>query len=162
MQKKSVQLTLFTLGILVLTFGAGVQAGEILFVDDIRENVVDKEVFVRTADNVIVMADSSSSMSGMNKKYKRPYYDLQRDALKTGFGRLPDLGYNVGVYKFTPWEALYPVQKFDADQVQAALNKLPAEPAGRTPLVKSLGELNRIKRSERQNRRLYFQRRRLR
>jgi OOP family OmpA-OmpF porin len=144
MQKKSVQLTLFTLGILVLTFGAGVQAGEILFVDDIRENVVDKEVFVRTADNVIVMADSSSSMSGMNKKYKRPYYDLQRDALKTGFGRLPDLGYNVGVYKFTPWEALYPVQKFDADQVQAALNKLPAEPAGRTPLVKSLGELETV------------------
>jgi OOP family OmpA-OmpF porin len=144
MLKKSVQLTLFMLAILVFTFGGGVQAGEIVYTDDIRENVVDKEVLVKTADNVIVMVDSSSSMAATNKKYKRPYYDLEKEALTTGFGRLPDLGYNVGIYKFTAWEALYPVQKFDAARVAEALNKLPAEPAGKTPLVKSLSELENV------------------
>jgi OOP family OmpA-OmpF porin len=144
MPKKSVKSILFTFVVLVFTFGGGVQAGEIIYADDIRENVVNKEVLVKTADNVIVMADSSKSMAAMNKRYKRPYYDLEKDALKTGFGRLPDLGYNVGIYKFTPWEALYPVQKFDAARVQEALNKLPAEPAGKTPLVKSLGELETV------------------
>jgi OOP family OmpA-OmpF porin len=144
MLKKSVQLTLFMLAILVFTFGGGVQAGEIVYTDDIRENVVDKEVLVKTADNVIVMVDSSSSMAATNKKYKRSYYDLEKEALTTGFGRLPDLGYNVGIYKFTPWEALYPVQKFDAARVAEALNKLPAEPAGKTPLVKSLSELENV------------------
>ncbi len=72
------------------------------------------------------------------------YYDLQKDALTSGFGRLPDLGYNVGVYRFTPWEALYPMQKFDAAGVADALKKLPAEPTGKTPLVKSLNELETV------------------
>ena len=144
MYKKSVQSMLFMLVILVFTFGSGVQAGEIVYTDDIRENVVDKEVLVKTADNVIVMVDSSSSMAAINKTYKKPYYELEKDALKTGIGRLPDLGYNVGIYKFTPWEVLYPVQKFDAAGVTEALNKLPAEPAGKTPLVKSLNELDSV------------------
>jgi len=144
MYKKSVQLMLFMLVILVFTFSGGVQAGEIIYTDDIKENVVDKEVLVKTADNVIVMVDSSSSMAATNKTYKKPYYELEKEALKTGIGRLPDLGYNVGIYKFTPWEALYPVQKFDAAAATESLNKLPAEPAGKTPLVKSLNELDSV------------------
>jgi OOP family OmpA-OmpF porin len=83
-------------------------------------------------------------MAAQNKTYKKPYYALEKEALEAGFGRLPDLGYNVGIYKFTPWEALYPVQKFDAAGATAALNKLPAEPAGRTPLVQSLNELETV------------------
>jgi hypothetical protein len=34
--------------------GSAVQAGEIIYADDIKENVIQKEVLVRTADNVIV------------------------------------------------------------------------------------------------------------
>jgi outer membrane protein OmpA-like peptidoglycan-associated protein len=134
MYKKSAQLMLVMLVILIFTVGSGVQAGEIIYVDDIRQNIIDKKVLVRTADNVIVLVDSSSSMSAINKTYKKPFY----------VGRLPDLGYNVGVYKFTPWEALYPVQKFDRAGVSASLKKLPAEPSGKTPLLKSLNELETV------------------
>jgi len=144
MRKKSVQLMLLMLAIWVFAFAGGVQAGEIIYTDDIKENVVDKEVLVKTADNVIVMVDSSSSMSAINKTYKKPYYDLEKEALKAGFGRLPDLGYNVGVYKFTPWEALYPIQKFDAAGAAESLNKLPAEPGGKTPLIQGLNELETV------------------
>jgi hypothetical protein len=144
MYKKSVQSMLFMFVILVFTFGGRIQAGEIIYMDDIRENVFSKEVLVKTGDNVIVMVDSSSSMTAINKAYKKPYYELEKNALTTGFGRLPDLGYNVGIYQFTPWEVLYPVQKFDADGAKEALNKLPAEPAGKTPLVQSLNELEDV------------------
>ena len=144
MCKKTVLLTLVMLVALVFTVGGGVQAGEIIYVDDIREDVITKEVLVRTADNVIVLVDTSSSLAAINKTYKKPYYELEIAALTTGFGRLPDLGYNVGIYKFTPWEVLYPMQKFDAAGVTAALKKLPAEPAGKTPLVKSLNELETV------------------
>lgn len=144
MYKKSFGLSLAVVAILVFTVGGGVQAGEIIYADDIRENVISKEVLVRTADNVIVMVDTSSSMSEKNKTYKKTYYELEQAALTNGFGRLPDLGYNVGVYRFTPWEVLYPMQKFDAAGVADALKKLPAEPGGKTPLVKSLNELETV------------------
>jgi OOP family OmpA-OmpF porin len=83
-------------------------------------------------------------MAAINKTYKKPYYELEKEALKTGMGRLPDLGFNVGIYKFTPWEVLYPMQKFDAAAATEALNKLPAKPAGKTPLVNSLNELETV------------------
>jgi OOP family OmpA-OmpF porin len=144
MHKRLVILTLVMLGIFVFAAGSSVQAGEIIFSDDIRDKVISKEVLVRTADNVIVLVDTSSSMSAQNKTYNKLFYELEQAALKVGFTRLPDLGYNVGVYRFTPWEAVYPVQKFDRAKVLSALSKLPAEPSGRTPLVKSLDELEAV------------------
>jgi OOP family OmpA-OmpF porin len=144
MHKKAVQLTLFMLAIWIFTFGGVVQAGEIIYKNDIVDKVVPKEVLVKTADNVIVMVDSSASMAAENKTFKKPYYDLEKEALKTGFERLPDIGYNLGIYKFTPWEVLYPMQKFDTAAATDALNKLPAEPSGKTPLLKGLDELDTV------------------
>ena len=144
MCKRPILLVLVMLVVLVFVAGNAVQAGEIIYADDIKENVVQKSVLVRTADNVIVLVDSSSSMSAENKRYKKPYYTLEREALSSGFARLPDLGYKVGVYRFTPWEAIYPVQQFDRAAVAEAMKKLPAEPSGKTPLVKSLDELESV------------------
>jgi len=144
MYKNTFGLTSVVLAILFFTVGSAVQAGEIVYADDISQNVVNKEVLVKTADNVIVLVDSSSSMSALNKTYKKPYYDLEKAALTAGFTRLPDLGYNVGVYRFTPWEALYPMQKFDRAAAVASLEKLPAEPSGKTPLIQSLNELDSV------------------
>ncbi len=59
MYKKTVLSTLIMLVILVFTVGGGVQAGEIIHADDIRENVISKEVLASTADNVIVSVDTS-------------------------------------------------------------------------------------------------------
>jgi len=124
MCKKSALLMLVMLVILVFTVGGGVQAGEIIYVDDIRENVITKEVLVRTADNVIVLVDTSSSLAAINKTYKKPYYELEKAALTTGFGRLPDLGYNVfDLDKSDPTaagqEALTNVGKFMVDNPSA-------------------------------------------
>jgi OOP family OmpA-OmpF porin len=130
--------------LLVFFGGSAVQAGEIIYSDDVRDNVVTKEVLARTADNIVVLVDTSSSMAATNKAHKKTYYELEKAALEAGFKNLPDLGYNVGVYRFTPWEVIYPMQKFDAGMATDALNKLPAEPAGKTPLVQSLNELGTV------------------
>ena len=80
----------------------------------------------------------------MNKTYKKRYYDLEKEALSAGYSRLPDLGFNVGIYTVTPWKEIYPMQKFDAAAAAAAMNNLPAEPAGRTPLLPSMDELENV------------------
>jgi OOP family OmpA-OmpF porin len=144
MDKKSVQWTLVMLVILVFAAGTAVQAGEIIYKNDIVDKVVPIEELVKTADNIVVMVDSSASMAAEDKTFHKPYYELEKEALKAGFERLPDLGYNVGIYQFTPWEVLYPMQKFDAATAEEALNKMPAEPAGKTPLLKGLDELEAV------------------
>ena len=144
MYKNSLGLTLAVLAILVFAFGSTVQAGEIIFAEDIKQNVITTEVLVRAADNVIVLVDSSSSMGETDKNRAKMNYELEREALSGGLQRLPDLGYNIGVYRFTPWEAVYPIQKADPAVVAEALNKLPDKPAGPTPLLQGLDELEKV------------------
>ena len=113
MYKNLFGLAMTLLASLLFTVGGAVQAGEIIYADDIKQNVVTKEVLVRAADNVIVLVDSSSSMGETDKNRTMSNYQLQTEALTAGFQRVPDLGYNIGVYRFTPWEAVYPIQKAD-------------------------------------------------
>jgi OOP family OmpA-OmpF porin len=120
-------------------------AAEIIYQEDIIQNVVTKDVLVRTADNVIVLVDASSSMDFSHRKYKKPNYVMEKEALAAGYSRLPDLGYNVGVYQFSPtWKEIYPVQKFDAARVSEAMKQLPAKASGRTPLVAGLQNLEGV------------------
>jgi len=144
MYKNSFGLTLAVLAVLVLAFGSTAPAGEIIFAEDIKQNVVTKEVLVRAADNVIVLVDSSSSMGETDKSRTKSNYELERAALAAGFNRLPDLGYNIGVYRFTPWQAVYPIQLASPAAVAEALNKLPQKPEGPTPLLQGLEELEKV------------------
>lgn len=144
MYRKYFGLNLAVVVITVFAIGGAVQAGEIIYADDINHNIVTKGVLVRAADNVIVLVDSSSSMGEMDKNRSKPNYQLERDALVTGFNRLPDLGYNIGVYQFTPWEVVYPIQQTSPAAVAAAMSKLPDRPEGPTPLVKGLDELEKV------------------
>ena len=144
MYKKSFGLGLLVLASLVFVVGSAVQAGEIIFANDIKQNVVTKEVLVKAADNVIVLVDSSSSMGETDKNRTKMNYELEREALSGGLQRLPDLGYNIGVYRFTPWEAVFPIQQTSPIAVEAALSKLPDKPAGPTPLLQGLDELDKV------------------
>jgi OmpA-OmpF porin, OOP family len=129
----------------VLGFNPTGNAAEIIYQDDIVQNVVTKDVLVRTADNVIVLVDASSSMGAAHRKYKKTNYEMEKEALAAGYSRLPDLGYNVGIYNFSPsWKEIYPVQKFDAAKISEAMKQLPAKSSGRTPLVAGLEKLEGV------------------
>lgn len=134
---------------LVLALVAGLSglatAAEIITADDIKQKVVPKEILLKTADNVIVLVDTSSSMAAVSKHYRpKTKYQLEKESLAAGLSRLPDLGYDVGIYSFTPWNAILPMQKFDREKAAAALGQLPTEPSGRTPLVQGLNQLDEV------------------
>ena len=66
MYKNSFRIMLAVFMVSVFAVGSAVQAGEIIFADDLKQNLITKEVLVRAADNVIVLVDSSSSMEAIN------------------------------------------------------------------------------------------------
>jgi OOP family OmpA-OmpF porin len=108
------------------------------------------EQYIRTADNFIILYDASGSMD-------RPYQDTgmkmieaAERALKEKVALVPDLGWQAGLYLFTPWEPYYEMQPFDKDKFAAAVDRLPdAASAGTfkgqpTPLVEGLENLDPI------------------
>ena len=144
---KKVNLSWLVVLVLLAVLGLYVpgNTAEIIYEDDIVQNIVSKDVLVRAVDNVIVLMDASSSMADKMSKYNKTGYEMEKAALSQGNGRLPDLGYNFGCYLFSPsWKEIYPMQKFDRAKISEAMKKLPAEASGRTPLVAGLEKLEGV------------------
>ena len=144
---KKVKLSWLSGLVLVVILGLYVpgNAAEIIYEDDIVQNIVTKDVLVRTADNVIVLIDASGSMDDTSSKYNKTYYEMEKQALTVGIRRLPDLGYNVGFYTLAPsWKEIYPVQKFDRIKLAEAMKQLPDTAIRGTPLVEGLEKLEGV------------------
>jgi len=120
-------------------------AAEIITETDIVEKVVQKEDFIKTADNFIILFDSSSSMKEfVNKGTKETKYDVVKKILGERQRVLPDLGYNAGLYIYTPWQEVYPMGPYDPAKFAAAIDNLPSEPEGRTPLPEGIREIGPV------------------
>jgi len=116
-----------------------VTAAEILTQDDFVNKVVTEKNLVKTADNFIVLFDSSNSMASPYKKgMPETKYDLAKSILKEKLAQLPDLGYNAGLYLFTPYKEVYPMGPFDKAGFMQAVDSLPPEPKGPTFLPQGL------------------------
>ena len=128
------------IGILLVGFLAGtLPAAEVITEQDIVQKVVKKEDFIKTADNFIILFDSSSSMKEfVDKGTKETKYDVVKKILAERQRILPDLGYNAGLYIYTPWQEVYPMSPYDPAKFAAAIDNLPAEPKGRTPLPEGI------------------------
>ena len=130
---------------LIGLFASTLPAAEIITEIDIIEKVVTKEDFVRTADNFMILFDSSASMKEfIDKGAKETKYDVVRRVLEERQRMLPDLGYNAGLYIYTPFQTIYPMGPYDSAKFAAAINGLPAEPTGRTPLAEGIREIEPI------------------
>ena len=119
-------------------------AAEIITVDDFEQKIVTKEHLIKMADNVIILFDASISMNETYKDSGRSRYEIAKKLLEDGNNRLPDLGYNLGIYLYTPWTPIYPMQAYDKQKVTDALQSLPDKPDGVTYLVEGLKNLNPI------------------
>jgi len=120
-------------------------AAEIVTEEDIVENVIMKEDFVKTADNFIIMFDSSESMKEyIDKGTKETKYDVVRRVLSERQKVLPDLGYNAGLYLYTPFQEIYPMGPYDAQKFAESINNLPEAPKGRTDLPEGLRKIEPI------------------
>jgi OOP family OmpA-OmpF porin len=131
---------LFVFGYLTMS----ATAAEIITVDDFEQKIVTKEDFIKTADNVIILFDASISMNETHINSGKSRYELAKKFLEDGNNRLPDLGYNMGIYVYTPWTPIYPMQPYDKQKVADALQTLPDKPDGVTYLVEGLKNLKPI------------------
>ncbi|MEJ2165151.1 MAG: OmpA family protein [Desulfobacterales bacterium] len=120
-------------------------AAEVLTQDDFVKKVVKEENLVKTADNFLVLFDSSNSMARQYKKgLPESRYEIAKTILKEKMQQLPDLGYNAGLYLFTPYKELYPMGPFDRAGFIQAIDSLPAEPKGPTFLPQALRNIEPI------------------
>ena len=133
-----------------LTFGSGwaaeVKTEEVVTGVDVV--VVDK--YIRTADNFIVLYDASGSMARPYEGTGMAMIEAAKKSLKEKNALLPDLGFNAGLYLYTPWQVFYEMQPYDKEKFAAAIDRLPdTESAGTfkgqpTPLVEALENLDPI------------------
>lgn len=144
--KKTFILTAMVCGLLLAGFVASnVLAIEIITEEDLVKNVVEKEHFIKTADNFIILFDSSDSMlEPYAKDTSMTRYDVAKKILKDRGHQIPDLGYNAGLYLYTPWTEVYPLQPYDPMKFAQAIDSLPAASKTPTLLQQSLSKLEPV------------------
>jgi len=120
------------------------------------ETIVVDEIKVelkKTADNFIVLYDSSSSMDDIYKKTGKKKIDLEKEIFKTRAALIPNLKYNAGIYSFTPkaleisstvLKPFYKMQPYNKAAFGKAIDSLPTKASGPTLLQKGLAELDGV------------------
>jgi OOP family OmpA-OmpF porin len=124
-----------------------IQAGafEIITQEDIVQKTVMKEDFIKTADNFIVLMDTSQSMNHRwQKDSTKSKLEVAKEILINGERALPDLGYNAALYEFSPTEALYPMGPLDKEKYAEAINAIKADAEGATFLPRALRDLEPV------------------
>jgi OOP family OmpA-OmpF porin len=123
------------------------QAGafEIITKEDIVKKIVPKEDFIKTADNFIVLMDTSQSMNHRwQKDSTKSKLEVAKEILVNGERALPDLGYNAALYEFSPTAALYPMGPLDKEKFAQAINGIKADAEGATFLPRALRDLEPV------------------
>lgn len=121
-----------------------VSALEIITEKDIKQKTVTTDNLVKAADNAIFLFDTSGSMRNPLEGTEMTRLEALRGVLTERIGWVPDLGYNFGFYLFTPWKELYPVQPFNREELLLAIDNLPKQPGGGTPLQQALHNLDPV------------------
>jgi OOP family OmpA-OmpF porin len=137
--KVVVLLVFFLSMMIIVSFAAEAVVEE----EKVTDVVVTKEL-IKTADNFVIMFDSSSSMKEPFQDTGLTTLDAAKKLLKDRNAILPDLGYNAGLYLFTPFKPIYMMQKYDRDKFAAAIDQLPAKASGATLMQQGLHKLDGV------------------
>ncbi|MGD8266661.1 MAG: hypothetical protein PVF55_00745, partial [Desulfobacterales bacterium] len=127
---KKIQYGLAAAALAALMIAAPAAAFEIITEEDITQNIITREMLVRTADNFIILYDASGSMADAYKAGVQKL-DAELQILRQQNAILPELGYNAGLYSFTPFKSYYDMQPYNRVAFQKAIDQLPnTETAG--------------------------------
>lgn len=121
----------------------------LLLASCLTTTVLAKEVvFVKLADNFIILYDSSSSMKAKSGDQMR--LDIERQILTEKNSTLPALDWQAGIYTFTPgfgkeaFKSYLPMQTYDKGAFTSTIETLPSKPSGTTLLQNGLVSLDPI------------------
>jgi OmpA-OmpF porin, OOP family len=142
---KKLFVILSALGLVFFVFTAPhVMAAEKVMEQDTVTTVTEQTNIVKTADNFIILFDSSSSMNEPYLNTGMSKLEAAKEILKEKNKTLPDLGYNAGLYLLSNFKPIYMVQKYDREKVAAALDQLSAKGGGATLLQRALLKLDGV------------------
>ena len=143
--RKKTKLKSVVMMALLLSMMVGISfAAEAVVEKEKVPGVIVTEEIIKTADNFIVLFDSSSSMKEPFQDTGLTTLDAAKKLLKDRNEILPDLGYNAGLYLFTPFKPIYMMQKYDRDKFAAAIDQLPAQASGATLMQQGLLKLDGV------------------
>jgi len=143
--RKNYQLKAVVMTVLFLSVMVGVSfAVEAVVEKETVPVVIKTKEIIKTADNFIVLFDSSSSTKEPFQDTGLTTLDAAKKLLKDRNEILPDLGYNAGLYLFTPFKPIYEMQKYDRDKFAAAIDQLPAKASGATLMQQGLLKLDDV------------------
>ena len=107
-------------------------------------------VFVKTADNFIVLHDSSSSMSDKYGNTDMLEIEAEQQILEEKVSTLPELDWQAGIYSFTPgwgWNDLkthLSMRTYNKSEFTSAVEGLPTKPRGNTRLKGAMVGLEEV------------------
>jgi OOP family OmpA-OmpF porin len=122
----------------------GASAAEILTEEDFKLGLVTVVDLFKTADNGIILFDSSSTMGKPYGDSGRPKVEVLKELVEARIAWLPDLGHNMGLYLYTPWTELHPVQPFDRKALGEAIAKVPDKASGEGQLMQAMVKLDSV------------------
>ena len=125
-------------------FATSTMALEVLTEEDFVQGVVVENQLIRVADNAIFLMDTSSSMNDEYLDTGKSKLEVALAEFKRRNNFFPPIGHKFGIYSYTLWEEIYPVQVYDREKVAAALEALPTEGSGPTPLAYGVGKAEEV------------------
>ena len=147
--KKQLLITVMSIGLLFVLVNT-ISAFEIITEEDIRQNVVKKAAFIKQADNFIVLFDASRSMAETFPVSGGQRIEAAKEILSQQNAILPELGWNAGLYTFTPWKEYYAMAPYNRQAFGQAIASLPTTRTSGTivqqptPLADGIDRLNPI------------------
>jgi OOP family OmpA-OmpF porin len=142
---KKLFVILGALGLVFFCFNTyHVMAAEKVMEQDTVTTTTEETNLVKTADNFIVLFDSSSSMNEPYLNTGMSKLEAAKEILKQQNKTLPDLGYNAGLYLASNFKPVYMLQKYDREKAAAALDQLPEKGSGATLFPVAMSKLRNV------------------
>jgi len=143
--RKITKLKSVAVMVVLLSMMVGVSfAAEAVVEKEKVPGVIVTEDIIKTADNFIILFNSSSNMSKPFQNTGLTTLEAAVKFLKERNEILPDLGYNAGLYLLAPFKPIYTMQKYDRVKFAAAIDQLPTKASGPTLLQRGLLNLDSI------------------
>jgi OOP family OmpA-OmpF porin len=121
-----------------------IPAAEIITAEDFKQQVIKGEQLVRVADNALFLFDSSSSTNAKFRDTGKSRLEVVSELFTTRNEYFPEIGHKFGLYSYTPWKPIYPMQTYNRAKFAEALATLPTKGGGPTTLRQGLEQTAEI------------------
>ncbi len=125
-------------------FFSTVDAAEVITQDVIEKDIIAEVDLIRMVDNFIIYFDASSSTNELLPGTEMTRLEAAKKLLEYRNEWLPDLGYEAGLFVYTPFKTISDMAQYNRTLFGAAIDALPDRGKGPTLIQKALSKLRDI------------------